>query len=73
MKQNEFIRRSTADQILRALIAKRINRHMVYAYRIAVISKALGHKSLSSTLHYIGATQAKADDFADKYSLEELV
>ncbi|MBH1932386.1 hypothetical protein [Serratia rubidaea] len=33
MKQTEFIRRSTADQILRALIAKRINRHMVYAYR----------------------------------------
>ncbi|CAI2793978.1 Uncharacterised protein [Serratia grimesii] len=33
MKQTEFIRRSTADQILKALIAKRINRHMVYAYR----------------------------------------
>jgi integrase len=40
---------------------------------IAVISKALGHKSLSSTLHYIGVTQAKTDDFADKYSLGELV
>ncbi|CAE1149641.1 hypothetical protein [Serratia sp. Tan611] len=33
MKQTEFIRRSTADQILKALIANRINRHMVYAYR----------------------------------------
>ncbi|MGX1956140.1 hypothetical protein [Serratia proteamaculans] len=33
MKQTEFIRRSTAEQILKALIAKRINRHMVYAYR----------------------------------------
>jgi len=33
MKQTEFIRRSTADQILRALIANRIKRHMVYAYR----------------------------------------
>ncbi len=40
---------------------------------IAVISKALGHKSLASTLHYIGATQAKVDNFADKYSLGELV
>ena len=40
---------------------------------IAAISKALGHKSLSSTLHYIGVTQAKTDDFADKYSLGELV
>ncbi|EKF64150.1 hypothetical protein B194_2879 [Serratia plymuthica A30] len=33
MKQTEFIRRSTAEQILKALIANRINRHMVYAYR----------------------------------------
>lgn len=33
MKQTEFIRRSTAEQILKGLIAKRINRHMVYAYR----------------------------------------
>lgn len=40
---------------------------------IAVISKALGHKSLASTLHYIGATQAKVGNFADKYSLGELV
>ncbi|MCW6011562.1 tyrosine-type recombinase/integrase [Serratia marcescens] len=40
---------------------------------IAVISKALGHKSLASTLHYIGATQAKVDNFADKYSLGEFV
>ncbi len=40
---------------------------------IAVISKELGHKSLASTLHYIGATQAKVDNFADKYSLGELV
>ncbi|EGJ4966466.1 tyrosine-type recombinase/integrase [Escherichia coli] len=40
---------------------------------IAVISKALGHKSLSSTLHYIGATQRKVDDFSDKYSIEDLL
>lgn len=33
MKQTEFIRRSTAEQILRALIKNRIKRHMVYAYR----------------------------------------
>ncbi|CAI1715329.1 hypothetical protein [Serratia quinivorans] len=33
MKQTEFIRRSTAEQILKALIANRIKRHMVYAYR----------------------------------------
>ena len=39
---------------------------------IAVISKALGHKSLASTLYYIGATQAKVDNFADKYSLRIL-
>ncbi|MDI7492064.1 tyrosine-type recombinase/integrase [Cronobacter dublinensis] len=40
---------------------------------ITVISKALGHKSLSSTLHYIGATQRKVDDFSDKYSIEDLL
>ena len=40
---------------------------------IAVISKALGHKSLQSTLHYIGATQRKVDDFSDKYSIEDLL
>lgn len=33
MKQTEFIRRSTAEQILRALITNKIKRHMVYAYR----------------------------------------
>ncbi|HCK02110.1 MAG TPA: hypothetical protein DHV72_19105 [Serratia grimesii] len=33
MKQTEFIRRSTAEQILRALITNKIRRHMVYAYR----------------------------------------
>lgn len=33
MKQTEFIRRSTAEQILRALIKNKIKRHMVYAYR----------------------------------------
>ena len=33
MKQTEFIRRSTAEKILKALIANQINRHMVYAYR----------------------------------------
>ncbi|CAI0894819.1 tyrosine-type recombinase/integrase [Serratia quinivorans] len=40
---------------------------------IAVISRALGHKSLTSTLHYIGVTQAKVDNFTDKYSLGGLV
>jgi hypothetical protein len=33
MKQTEFIRRSTAEQILKALVKNKIKRHMVYAYR----------------------------------------
>jgi len=33
MKQTEFIRRSTADQILKALIRDNLSRHVVYAYR----------------------------------------
>lgn len=40
---------------------------------IAVISKALGHKSLASTLHYIGATQQKIDHFTERYSLKDLI
>ncbi|CAI1090805.1 hypothetical protein [Serratia ficaria] len=33
MKQTEFVRRSTADQILKALIRGKLSRHVVYAYR----------------------------------------
>ncbi|CAI1998311.1 Uncharacterised protein [Serratia liquefaciens] len=33
MKQTEFVRRSTADQILKALIRDKLSRHVVYAYR----------------------------------------
>ncbi|QPS88208.1 hypothetical protein I6G46_04320 [Serratia plymuthica] len=33
MKQTEFVRRSTAEQILKALIRDKLSRHVVYAYR----------------------------------------
>lgn len=33
MKQTEFVRRSTAEQILKALIRGKLSRHVVYAYR----------------------------------------
>ncbi|NIA35252.1 hypothetical protein G4234_16170 [Serratia marcescens] len=50
MKQTEFIRRSTADQILKAFIAKRINRHMVYAYRKRHPNDEAGIEKTGATL-----------------------
>ncbi len=50
MKQTEFIRRSTAEQILRALITNKIRRHMVYAYRKRHPNDEIGLEKTSDAL-----------------------